>query len=99
MRIALDWDATLVDADGEFLPGAQATLRWLRKNRHHVLIVSARASYANGKLEIEEKLRQHRIVATVYSKPEADIYVDDKGLHFAGDWPSTLADIRRILRG
>lgn len=98
MIVALDWDMTLVDEEGEWLPDSQATLRWLRKNQHKVIILSSRASYEKGRIEIETKLAQHRVKATVCPKPYADLYVDDKGLRFDGNWPAALNEMRRILR-
>ena len=97
MIVAFDWDATLVDEEGEWLPGALAMFRWLRKHRHRAIILSSRASYPKGRAEIEGKLRQHRIEAMVYAKPYADVYVDDKGMRFHGDWYVAMTEMRRAI--
>lgn len=95
MIVAVDWDRTLVDENGDWLPGAPTALRWMQV-RHKVVVHSSRASYDKGKTEIEDKLRSCGIKARVYPKPEADLYIDDKALRFPGSWGATLNEIRMM---
>lgn len=93
MIVAVDWDATLVDENQEWLPGALDALRWLRRQKHLVVIHTARANYADGLAGIEAKLAKHKLQFKIEPKPYADIYVDDKGFRFER-WPEVLKEIR-----
>lgn len=94
MRLAVDWDSTCVDGDGEWLPGALDGLRWLRRAKHKVVIHSARANYDMGRSEIESKLARHQLPFAVKPKPDADLYVDDKALRFER-WPQVIKEVRK----
>lgn len=93
MKVCVDWDSTLVDENQEWLPGALDGLRWLRKSGHKVAIHSARANWTGGLEEIERKLERHKLPFKVYAKPDADLYIDDKGLRFTR-WPDVIKVVR-----
>ena len=93
MIVAIDWDATLVSEDQEWLPGALDALRWLRRQKHLVVIHSARANYEDGLRDIEGKLAKHKLNFKIVPKPYADLYVDDKGFRFER-WPDVLKEVR-----
>lgn len=91
---AIDWDATLVDENQEWLPGALDALRWFRRQKHLVVIHSARANYEDGRRDIEQKLAKHKLNFKIEAKPYADIYIDDKAKRFSGNWFEILKEVR-----
>ena len=95
--VVLDWDNTLVDSEQEWLPGALDALRWLRREKHRVIIHSARANYDQGRFQIESKLAKHNLAFAIKAKPDADIYVDDKAFRF-DRWPDVVKEVRRLKR-
>lgn len=90
----MDWDGTLVDENQDWLPGALDALRWLKRSKHKVIIHSCRANYKIGRQEIETKLAKHLLPFMVAGKPEADLYVDNRGLRFTR-WPEVIKEVRR----
>lgn len=100
--VAVDWDGTLVEHkwpdQGDWLPGAVDFIKDLQKRGYKVVINSCRASYLRGQTEIREKLRDAGLrdveVHTEPGKPLAVAYVDDRGVHFNGDYALAL---QRIL--
>jgi ribonuclease HI len=91
----LDWDQTLVDAKTqEWLPGALDGLRWLRRQKHTVVIHSVRADSDYGRDQILGALQRHKFKFEVFAKPAADLYVDDKAVAFAGSWPEVIKAVR-----
>jgi hypothetical protein len=94
LKLALDWDSTLVNAEGAWLPGARETLMGLLRH-HRVVIHSARANWDGGKAQIEAMLPKHEHLRGVYGKPLADLYIGDGYMNFAGDWQPILDEIRR----
>lgn len=91
----IDWDDTLVGykkygTPGEWLPGAQDALRRLKKRGYVVIVHSCRASWPEGRAEIEAKLAEagFRLGSKlqIEPKPLADEYIDDRATHFSGDW-------------
>jgi hydroxymethylpyrimidine pyrophosphatase-like HAD family hydrolase len=102
--IAIDFDNTLVDRD-KALPGAKEAINILREKGHKIIIHSC-----NNTSWIEKVLRNNDIrydyiwtktdaVEEDAAKPIADLYVDDKGFHFGGDWNADLFDILHRLEG
>ena len=96
-KIAVDWDSTCVDEDQNWLPGALDALRWLRKEGHRVIIHSSRANWSTGIREIEAKLAQHKLSFKVMAKPDADLYVDNKGFRFER-WPDVVKEVRSLKK-
>lgn len=95
MRLALDWDDTLIDVETkEWRPGALLALRTALKAGHRVSILTSRALWPEGRAEVEQKLAEARLPIQVYAKPDADVYVDDKAFRFDGDWFKTMQELR-----
>lgn len=55
-----------------------------------VIVVSSRATQSDGKLAIENWLFEHGfpVLKVTHEKPGAVIYIDDRGYHFTGSWPT-----------
>lgn len=94
---AVDWDATLVDESGEWLPGARRALAALAAGGT-VIVHSCRANWDSGAETIRAKLDAARLrnvkIWREPGKPQADCYVDNLAIRFDGDWPKTLRAIR-----
>lgn len=96
--LAVDWDNTLIDyRTKEWLPGAREALSSCLMGKRKVVIHSCTANWPEGLASIEAKLRSDGFLGhpllTIHTgpgKPIADLYVDDKGLRFDGDWPAVL---------
>lgn len=94
--ISIDFDHTICDnfnkPDGERyphpFPGARDAISTFREKGHRVMIFSC-----NGTEWIEEWMK-HWDIRYDYiwegTKPNYDLLIDDKCLHFYGDWSSTL---------
>lgn len=88
--IAMDFDHTLVDGETP-IAGAKNAINLLRERGHKILIYSA-----NGPEWIEKVLNNADIrFDSIHTgpKPSCDIYVDDRGYHFNGDWPKSVLEI------
>lgn len=91
--IAIDFDNTLVNGDVP-IPGAREAVNLLREMGHKVFIHSC-----NNKKWIQKVLDDNDIrYDYIYdggdgAKLVADLYVDDRGYHFRGDWASEVIDI------
>lgn len=93
--MAVDWDATLVDSDDNFLPGALDALRQL-SSVANIIIHSCRGNYYEGAVWITGRLSAEGIPAEVWTapgKPLADVYIDDRAVRFT-NWEETLNVIR-----
>lgn len=96
MIVAIDYDDTLVDVTTqEWLPGALAALRSLRKQGHKIVIHSTRANSQWGIDVIRAKLGPMFKDVQIEPKPKADVYIDDRARRFDGDWPATLHELRQ----
>lgn len=91
MIIAIDFDATLVVGDKP-IKGAREALNNLREKGHKIVIHSC-----NNKNWIENVMRNNDMrydwIWDQVGKPIASVYIDDRGLHFNGDWEQTLAAV------
>lgn len=97
MLIAIDWDATLVDTETqEWLPGALNAVRQLRRQGHRLIIHSARARSQWGEDQIRSKLGPMLADIQIEAKPKADIYLDNQGLRFNGDWSAAVREVRQL---
>ena len=102
MKVAVDWDNTLVDsASQEWLPDAQWALGRMVRAGWKVTVLSCRASWPEGLAAITAKLDASRLSAVDVTdvKPEADVYLDDRALRFGGDWAEVFADIAALTGG
>ena len=95
MIIGIDWDGTLVDAAGNWLPGAQMALLHLQRGGHTLFIHSSRANSAFGQQQIKDALGVRFGKLAVVPKAGADLYIDNQALRFVGDWAATLREVRR----
>lgn|SRR5512135_258223 len=111
MNIGLDFDGTLaqysgfagMDVTGEPLPGALSFLKALHELGCHIAIFSARAKDARGKLAIERWLDQHGVrqyveLVTHEKLPDYDVIIDDRAIHFDGDYKVVLKELLRRSR-
>jgi len=62
---------------------------------YRVVILSSRAKTKEGKDAIEQWLKKHSIPydEVTNNKVPADIYVDDRGMQFKGNWYETIKEI------
>lgn len=96
---------------GEFLPdgpisGAREALRRLCQD-YEVVIFSCRTHNNDGIVDsvqvnlMKDWLDAHEIpyhdIYVGNRKPVCELFIDDRGLRFEGDWDSTLADALKIL--
>lgn len=95
LRIALDLDDTVLkhspgtaygDNVTEELPGSAAAIAEYRRNGFEVIIHTSRS--ASEYEVVEAALRRHGIVvdSIIYDKPQFDVFVDNKAMHFPGAW-------------
>jgi hypothetical protein len=102
--LAVDFDGTIADSypDGQWIgakmpapmPGALDALLKLRQAGYRMVVFSHRAESSFGRDLIGRFLNEHRIAnlfeGVVSVKPQADAYIDDRGIHFSS-WASILA--------
>lgn len=91
--IAIDFDGVLTTVDSE----AIEVLRRLRGYAKLVVFTARRDAEP-----VWELLREHQIddlfEAVTYEKPRAELYVDDRGFHFTGDWWEVLRAAQELER-
>ncbi|MGE0707951.1 MAG: hypothetical protein AB7N76_14645 [Planctomycetota bacterium] len=100
--LCLDFDDTLCDGAEAPLPGAREVLGRLHAAGWNLVLCSARFDPLFGELvgrriaKIEAWLLEHRLPPVTVSDtlPQADLYLDDKGLDLCGDWER---DVARVL--
>jgi len=112
--VAIDFDKTLAqyesgDIDrhgygsvGDPLPGAIAFLKTMKKAGFNIKILSARAAEPVGKKAIEkwvEKYAPGLVDGVTHEKlPGFDVYIDDRAIHFDGDYKATMKELLRRTR-
>lgn len=94
MKLAIDFDHTICDTQGQELtgplPDAQAVIGKLKLDGHKIIVHSHRAMTDFGVKQIEEFMQKWDIpYDRIEPKPNADVYIDDKGYHFE-NWRDTL---------
>lgn len=105
-RICIDYDHVLVNGEGEWIEGAVAAIRRFRNMGYTVVIHSCRAAWDGGVDVIERKLRdtgvkidKTLVIHRTGAKPNAALYIDNRALHFQGDWNATIREARERLKG
>ncbi len=105
--ICCDLDDTLCSWGDEPLPGAKEALTHFREKGCRIIIATARLDpnlWGDALPQRIEAIKQwfnkydmpyDEIVA---HKPVADIYIDDRGYHFNGNWEEAKDQVSRILR-
>ena len=93
--LCFDFDDTIMDSQNLPIDGVKEVLERFKAGGCKILINSARFdSKTWGELvpnrvkEVEQWFKDNQIPfdAVVAYKPPADIYIDDKGFHFQGQW-------------
>ena len=107
--IAVDFDNTIVNSApfpqiGTLKPKVRETLRELK--RHGVSIIIWTCRTGNHKSKMTAFLKEHGVpfdwvnenphCREAYEKVFADIYLDDRGVAFKGDWGKVLKDIKLL---
>lgn len=95
--IAVDFDHTLVDR-GEPRPYAKEALNLLREAGHKIMIHSCNNPRWIERVMNNNDMRYDYIWDQQRNdnrggKPVCDLYVDDRGYHFRGDWKEALPEI------
>lgn len=106
--VALDFDGVLhmapggpftpdVDRMGPPVPGALQAVSRMVNEGHELVVHTCRARSVEGVRSTYRWLALHRFppMRVTYSKPVADIYVDDRGFHFEG--PGSWKELLGIL--
>jgi hypothetical protein len=111
MIISVDFDNTLVsyDKNGKSFPvqGASEAMKTLKALGCHIVIHTCRVGIAmeNGNLKDELQFIQSLLKAYeipfdeihLQAKPIADFYIDDRAIHFDGDWGAPVKKIVSAL--
>lgn len=79
--VAIDFDGVLTTVDSE----AVAVLRRMH-GRAKLVVFTARRDLDWVRSELERLGVSELFDDVTYEKPRADLYVDDHGFHFTGDW-------------
>lgn len=91
--IAIDFDGTLVNGD-QPIEGAREAVNLLREMGHKVFIHSCNNPRWIQKVLDNNDIRYDYIYEGGNgAKLIADLYVDDRGFHFRGDWPTEVLEI------
>jgi 2'-5' RNA ligase len=93
---------------GEPFPGAKEVLQGFMDQGYRVSIWTARQYFeddnsenAEWQTEIDKHLKYHQIPYTdiyVGKKPPADVFIDNKAIHFDGSWPDMTSQTEMMLR-
>ena len=102
LPLILDYDDTLVfwrlGPEGEWVPGAQAFLKWCSRQGWKIIVASARANFPEGEQEIRRTLdRAGYPSIEIAKKPLGFAYVDDKAVP-TGDWADVRNKVKRLAK-
>lgn len=104
MKIAIDFDGTIHDPFnvqkgykmGQPIPGAAQAIKSLRDAGHEVIIFPTWADNQQRRKALVDWLTYFQIpfddITSV--KPDADLYIDNRAIHFT-DWTNTLKEVER----
>lgn len=105
--ICVDFDDVLMDTKninpgyrlGLPIDGAVPAMHKLAAEGNTLIVFTVRGGEARSKKAVEDWLNYFNIpFSTVTNiKVRADVYIDDRGIHF-DSWPQTLVDLERINR-
>lgn len=90
--VAIDFDSTIVHID-QPIYGAKDAINLLREKGYYILIHSCNHKQWIERILNDNDIRFDYICENDGGKPVADIYIDDKGYHFKGDWPTEVNEI------
>ncbi len=96
MILAVDFDLTICSDSsfGKPMDGAAQKLKWLKTRGHELVVHTCKANTPAGRDAIESWLLRNGIRANrVAGKIQADVYLDDKALHFE-DWEQVWNALR-----
>lgn len=82
--IAIDFDHTIIEGD-KAITGAREAINIFREKGHKIIIHSCNNIGWIIKTLTNNDIRYDQIWEGI-GKPLADLYIDDKGFHFQGDW-------------
>ena len=94
------FDHTLVEGDTA-LEGAKRAINFMRERGHELTIYSCNNVDWIKRVMNNNDLRYDRIWgerAATRHKPVADLYIDDRGYHFKGNWDEEITAIMERLR-
>lgn len=95
--IAVDLDGTLVNGSAA-ITGAREAMNILREHGHKIMIFSCNSVDWVKKVLANNDIRYDSIYGDTYKdgkKPICDLYIDDRGYHFKGDW---IGELHKILK-
>jgi hypothetical protein len=104
--LCIDFDNTIIGRKDEPLDGARSALRRFKDKGWEIIISSSRldpdlwGELLHFRVEdIVRIMNEHNIPfdKVVTHKPSADIYIDDKGFRFEGDWGEAEHLIGQLL--
>jgi len=105
--ICIDFDGTITNYQGykgspdiiedELNPGVIESINELKKD-YKIIIFSVRATTSIGKVAIMKYLVKHNVYfdKVTHEKLGADLYIDDRGIQYKGDWRQTMKDIKNF---
>lgn len=95
--IAIDFDHTIVEGKEPF-PGVKRAINLMREAGHKIIIHSC-----NNPNWIEQVMNNNDLrydgIWNEPGKPLADLYVDDKGFKFMGNWDTDIPLILELVKG
>ena len=105
--LCIDFDDTIRNRSNDLpISGVVEALSKLQKKGYRIVISSARINVKMwGELahfridDIKNWLNKYNIPYddVVAYKPAANLYIDDKGYRFEGDWEKTSNDVQKLL--
>ncbi|MDP6542405.1 MAG: HAD hydrolase family protein [Phycisphaerae bacterium] len=106
ITLCIDFDDTIIGRNNEPLDGVRNALQRFKNKGWEIIISSARLDPVLWGEQLQFRvddivrmLREHEIPfdKVVTHKPAADIYIDDKGFRFEGNWDTAERLINQLL--